>query len=154
MIVYRIAKQKYQNDLLGNGARVSGGRWNYQGTPVLYTSSSISLCILENLVHADLRLLVSSYSLMHIEVPDDSVKVLDANTLPENWAEYPGGDALKEIGKKWCQAEESLILQVPSAINPHELNALINPVHPRATQISLLKTEAFVFDHRLVKSVR
>ena len=35
----------------GEGARRYGGRWNSKGFAVIYTSSSISLAILEVLVH-------------------------------------------------------------------------------------------------------
>jgi RES domain-containing protein len=42
MIVYRLAKAKYSNDLSGKGAEKTGGRWNSKGTALLYTSESQS----------------------------------------------------------------------------------------------------------------
>ena len=47
MDVYRIGKNKYIKDLSGDGARLYGGRWNYQGYRVLYASESLALAILE-----------------------------------------------------------------------------------------------------------
>ena len=35
MIVYRIAKEEYIEDLSGNGAKRTGGLWDPKGTPVL-----------------------------------------------------------------------------------------------------------------------
>ena len=37
--------------LIGEGARLNGGRWNSPGTTVVYTSGSLALAALENLVH-------------------------------------------------------------------------------------------------------
>jgi RES domain-containing protein len=35
------------NDLSGNGARITGGRWNSKGVPVVYSASNIALATLE-----------------------------------------------------------------------------------------------------------
>ncbi len=55
MLLYRISKSKYANDLSGEGARRAGGRWNFKGTPVVYTADSTALATLETLVHFPLR---------------------------------------------------------------------------------------------------
>ena len=48
----RLAREPFQ-DLDGEGARLHGGRWNSVGTPVVYTSSTLALAVLEMLVHVD-----------------------------------------------------------------------------------------------------
>ena len=40
MVVYRVGKTEYCNDLFGEGARLFGARWNPVGVACLYTSSS------------------------------------------------------------------------------------------------------------------
>ena len=49
MLLYRISKSKYAKDLSGEGARRAGGRWNFKGTPVVYTADSTALATLETL---------------------------------------------------------------------------------------------------------
>ncbi|MGB3154371.1 MAG: RES domain-containing protein, partial [Chitinophagaceae bacterium] len=51
MTLYRFAKQIYSNDISGTGAKKLGGRWNSPGLPVVYTSCTISLSLLELLVY-------------------------------------------------------------------------------------------------------
>ena len=51
MITYRLTKSQYAMDLSGAGAAIYPGRWNILGTPVVYTSESRALSLLEKLVH-------------------------------------------------------------------------------------------------------
>ncbi len=53
MTVYRFANYKYASDISGTGAKIFGGRWNFEGWPVLYTSEHISLGLLEILANTD-----------------------------------------------------------------------------------------------------
>jgi RES domain-containing protein len=49
---YRILKRKFVGSAFsGEGARLYGGRWNSTGIAVVYTSSAISLAILEWRAH-------------------------------------------------------------------------------------------------------
>ena len=50
----------------GEGARRYGGRWNSKGHAVVYTSGSISLAILEILVHIQIYDILEEY--VHIPV--------------------------------------------------------------------------------------
>ena len=45
MIVFRLSKAQFANDLSGKGAELVGGRWNSRGNAMLYTSQSIALCV-------------------------------------------------------------------------------------------------------------
>jgi|GEM_PF-2862829 len=61
---------------------------------------------------------------------------------------YP---ALQEIGSEWYSQQKSLILCVPSALIHWENNYLINTAHPDfKKKVSLLKTEDFIWDSRLI----
>ena len=51
MLLYRISKSIYADDLSGTGAGFYGGRWNPKGFQMVYTAGSTSLAILEFLAH-------------------------------------------------------------------------------------------------------
>jgi len=51
MDIFRIANKKYADDISGKGASLNGGRWNKNGTPVLYCGGSIEIALLETVVH-------------------------------------------------------------------------------------------------------
>ena len=54
MRVYRIyRRQRREAAFTGEGAKITGARWNLPGTSMVYTSSTISLCLLEFFVHFD-----------------------------------------------------------------------------------------------------
>ena len=57
MIVFRITREVYQKNISGIGSRIYGGRWNFKGVAVLYTSETRALSTLEYLVHTDYDLL-------------------------------------------------------------------------------------------------
>ena len=63
----------------------------------------------------------------------------------------PPPEDLAEIGTRWIQARNTLVLAVPSAIIPRELNYLLNPLHPRFKRIRVGPPEPFFFDPRLWK---
>ena len=71
MIVFRLSKAQFANDLSGKGAELVGGRWNSRGNAMLYTSQSIALCVTEIAVHVPLGILPKDYQLVHIEIPDE-----------------------------------------------------------------------------------
>lgn len=52
MLVYRLYKSTYIRDpLSAEGARRAGGRWNPKGIPILYTSATPELALLEIIAH-------------------------------------------------------------------------------------------------------
>jgi RES domain-containing protein len=135
----------------GEGARRYGGRWNSKGVAVVYASSSISLAILEILVHIPIYGILEEYVYFRIEFDQDFVVSLDMDDLPGNWKKDPSPKAIKQIGDFWVESEESLILEVPSTIVPTEKNYLINPVHPDFKKIKIGSPTKFEFDSRLMK---
>ena len=147
MVVFRIARKDRINDLSGRGAELFGGRWNEKGIPALYTSSSLSLAMLEILVHTDKSLSPVNMSYAKIYVPDRmlSMKIL---RLPEDTTEV-------EYGSKWLKEKSDLMLKVPSVIMPyeydHEFNLILNPLHEEYKSVSIVEVHDLSFDVRLVK---
>jgi RES domain-containing protein len=151
MIVYRLSKQSYSNDLSGYGAEKAGGRWNSKGLPVLYTAASRALAVVEIAVHTPLGIIPIDYYLSLIDVPDTSIIKIDVNTLPKNWNRNPFIKHTQQIGDDFIRSRAALVLQVPSASVPGDFNYLINPRHPDFKEVQLKSIEPFEFDLRLFK---
>lgn len=147
MIVYRLSKSVYANDLSGKGAELVGGRWNSRGNAILYTSQSIALCVTEIAVHVPLGILPKDYDLIHIEIPDDNI--LEVKRLPKDWQTFPHADSTQKIGDKFLKDKKYLVLKVPSAAVQGEFNFLVNPRHPDFDKVKIKKKEKFSFDERL-----
>lgn len=136
----------------GEGARRYGGRWNRKGYAVIYTSSSISLAILEVLVHIPIYDILEEYVYIPVEFDQKFVLALDPDELADNWKKDPSPQANKQIGDSWVESQESVILEVPSAIVPTEKNYLLNPAHSDFSKLKIGEPAKFEFDPRLLKS--
>jgi RES domain-containing protein len=151
MIVFRLSKQAFINDLSGMGAEKTGGRWNSKGMPVLYTAASRALAVIEVAVHVPVGIIPINYHLATIEIPDKSILKIDIKDLPKNWATNPFTRHTQDIGNNFIRNNNYLVLQVPSATVAGDINYLINPRHPDFSKIKIKAIEPFVFDVRLFK---
>lgn len=152
MLLYRIAKSKYVNDLSGEGARRAGGRWNLKGTPVVYTADSTALATLETLVHFPLNLAPKDRAIAIIELPDElPVTTIEVDNLPANWATYPAPTELAAVGNDWVLKQETVALCAPSSITPdgEGRNYILNPVHPDFKRVRIVKVDKYDYDSRL-----
>ncbi|HEU0013932.1 MAG TPA: RES family NAD+ phosphorylase [Longimicrobium sp.] len=150
MRVWRIARAAYQA-LDGEGARLYGGRWNPEGVAAVYASASLALAALEYLVHVDTENVPGDLVALEIEVPDDAgARVVLPAELPADWNRVDDHPACVETGAGWAREAADLVLRVPSAIVPEESNFLINPSHPAAGRVSIVRTRPFSFDPRLL----
>lgn len=154
MIVYRLCKRYYSNDLSGRGAELSGGRWNSKGVAALYTSSSRALCTIEIIVHIPAGIIPKDYYLISIEFPDNApVKAIDIKDLPANWNSNPISVSTQRIGNTFFSEQKALVLKVPSAIIKDEWNYIINPMHESFREVKILSIEPFALDARLFKKL-
>ena len=118
---------------------------------MVYTSAALSLAVLELLVHTDPDLIPNDLRAFEIDCPQSlPVELLDVATLPSNWRQIPNHPACRAIGDAWLERQHGAVLGVPSAIVPEELNYLINPAHPGASRIRVVRSRAFSFDERLL----
>ena len=148
---WRIVKSRYASTAFdGEGARLYGGRWNSPGTRIVYTSSTISLAVLEVLVHLQEASILSSYSLISAGFDDALVERLDRSMLPDGWRSYPAPSELQRIGDEWVRRQRSAVLEVPSVIVERESNYLLNPTHPDFSSVVIGEPEPFTFDERLL----
>lgn len=139
------------DDLSGKGAELTGGRWNAQGTPMIYIASSRAMAYLETVVHLDgsLPLPLNRY-LVKIEIPDDlwaSADVFDpANHV--GWDALPAGRTSIGFGTNWAASRVSLLLRVPSVVIPEEFNVLVNPRHTDISKVASSKIRRWTYDQR------
>ncbi len=152
MNVFRLTKKKYMDDLTGMGAELAGGRWNYKGTRLLYTSESQALCTAEIAVRTPMGIVPDDYYLITINIPDRiALEVIDLKSLPSNWNKFPNFQVTQDLGDKFVMENKYLILQVPSAVVKGDHNYLINPKHEDFKKITIVEKTKFEFDERLFK---
>lgn len=140
------------DDLSGEGAKRTGGRWNKAGLPVLYASETRALACLETLVHLKATGLPFNRYLVQIDIPDAVWAKAEERTpsnLPVGWDAEPAGKVSMDEGSSWIMRESSCLLFVPSAIVPEERNILINPGHSDHKQLTATKVRRWLYDPRL-----
>ncbi|HEY9113961.1 MAG TPA: RES family NAD+ phosphorylase [Bacteroidales bacterium] len=150
MIVFRLSKSAYKNDLSGRGAEIYGGRWNSKKTPMVYTSQSRALCVAEIAVHSPLGIIPKDYFLITIEIPDDcKLQQISESELPAAWSSIPHIHQTQQIGDNFIKNADNLVLKVPSAVVQGDWNFLINPLHQDISTIKIISAEEYNFDKRL-----
>lgn len=140
-------------DLEGKGAKSTGGRWNNPGVPMLYTSSSIALAVLETVVHLGAGIFPMNRYVVAIEIPDaafNARRVVRGADLPAAWNSNPASFKSKDFGSNWIGTRAELVLDVPSVIVPEESNYLINPLHKDAGKITAKNRGRYAYDPRAI----
>ncbi|MDO8805734.1 MAG: RES domain-containing protein [Elusimicrobiota bacterium] len=151
--IWRIEKEKYASESFsGDGAYLYGGRWNHPGTKVVYAAQTLALAALEKFVHLESGAAVIDFVYFKITIPKQiKIKILDYSLLPSNWRDFPVPDRTMDVGRKWAQRNESVLLRIPSTIIPVESDYLINPLHADFHHLKISKPQPFYFDTRMWK---
>lgn len=150
MRVYRIQKAKYAIDISGYGSTLVSGRWHLAGkSPILYTSTNISLAILECVVHLTSSIKPPELLLLTLEIPDPGIATIAEADLPDNWNKKGYYDNVQQWGTDWLQSFTSLAIKVPSVTSP-DYNILINPNHPDFRSIKVVNSRPITLDDRLI----
>jgi RES domain-containing protein len=127
--VYRVCNTDFVRPHNGYGSTMrSGGRWNSNKYPCIYTGANRSVAQLEWVSHS----LISEFDFPNLTmityaIPKDQIFFIDISKYPD-WI----ADELltKRLGDDFLSKNESIALCVPSAMDPKELNYIINPNHP------------------------
>jgi RES domain-containing protein len=150
MKVWRLANRD-RTGLDGDGARLYGGRWNQPGTAVIYTASTLSLAVLEYLVHLNPDKIPDTLVVIAGEIPDTLPMVhIDLATLSPHWNALTLQPVTQQIGTQWVTTGNSAVLRVPSVVIPQESNYVLNPHHAQFVAITWSPPEPFSFDPRLL----
>ena len=155
MRVYRIATEAPEygaDDLTGTGAKIVGGRWNPDGFPMVYASTTRALACLETIVHLSKgKPLPLNRYLVEIEVPAAAWKARTTFDAEQSvgWDAEPPGRASIAWGRKWLESGASLVALVPSVIVPEELNVLLNPAHAHIASVTARVVRKWTYDERI-----
>ena len=137
-------------DLTGGGAKITGGRWNGKGVPVVYTSTTIALATLETMAHlADIN--IRNAFLAEVGVPEpvwNLREYIEAENFDPTWIAEPPGSTTIDFGDEWLKSASAPLLMVPSAIVPEEFNVLINPAHPMSRKITATIRRQYIYNPR------
>ena len=140
------------DDLTGAGAKISGGRWNRPGSPLLYCASNISLAVLETFIHLGAGGLPLNRYLVELAIPDAVwQRAIILQAPPVGWDAIPTGKVSLDEGDRWLKANRSALLLVPSVIVQEEWNVLVNPMHADAAAIMARKVRKWTYDPRLTR---
>ena len=158
LTIWRLEKERYADSAFrGYGGLETSGRWHHKGTQVAYASEHPGVAVLEKLVWLGgyERARQSRYVLLPLTLdPERHLDVVDESALPDGWDAFPHRDATREIGTRWCEAERSAVLAVPSALLPLARNYLINPFHPDFPDLERGEPVPFSWDARLFQRTR
>lgn len=149
MLLYRIGSTRYANDLVGEGAKLNGGRWNHIGTPCIYAAESRALALLEYTAHAKIHLIPRALSMVTFQVPDHSIKTFTISQLPGNWKQFPHPLEARDYGTKFLKDNKFLLYRLPSVVIEEEMNVIINPSHPDIKLIKIIEVKDYSYDLRL-----
>ena len=152
LTVWRLVTARFtQTAFSGDGAKRYGGRWNRKGVPMVYTSGSQALAMLEMVVQDNS--LRARYMVIPAEIPQRiAIERLFPDDLPPDWRDVAAREQLQAIGTAWARELRSAVMAVPSAVVPAELNYLLNPLHPAFSRIRIGEPEELVTDLRLLQA--
>jgi RES domain-containing protein len=157
MKAWRIALRKFakrrQTAFAGLSGFSADGRWHSAGRHLDYAAESLSLAILERLVHYKRFDTLEPHVLYTLDIPETAIDRV--HHLPESWDAEDPLPAAQAIGDAWCDDEKSPALLVSSAVTPGEHNLMVNSHHPDwKWEWVTSGPQAFAFDARLAELMR
>ncbi|MFP4069100.1 MAG: RES family NAD+ phosphorylase [Verrucomicrobiota bacterium] len=150
LLLWRLVKQARADSAFdGEGAFRFGGRWNSRGRRMVYCSGTLSLAVLEVLVHLDPAAGLPELCALSIEIPREHLAYASSATGGRQTLDFPHtlGETRAE-GDRWLEAGQRAAMAVPSAIVPNEHNYLLNPRHPAFAGFAIGESLPFTLDRR------
>jgi RES domain-containing protein len=147
MLVFRILHKKYGDPLFAPGI---AGRWNSPGKKVLYSSESIPLAFMENMVRRQGVGFNNDFQIAHIAIPDAAgIKTILTTDLATGWDNPHDYTQCQALADSWYDSQESLVLKVPSATLSSCYNYVLNTLHPDFSQVKLAGITPLAPDPRI-----
>jgi len=154
---WRIVLRKFGRNRQAAFSGLSGfsadGRWHSSGRHLDYAAESLSLAILERIVHYKRFDALEPHAVYTLDVPESQIQKV--STFPDDWDAEDPLPAAQAIGNDWCDEAQSPALWVPSAVTPGEHNLMVNSHHPD-WQWGWVTSgpEPFAFDLRLAEMMK
>lgn len=151
LVAWRLDLTKFKRTWdSGKGARLSGGRWNNKGTPVVYCSLDPATAILEVAAHVGFSGLDTAPRVLTSLAITDIARVkvvLPADVPNPHWL-LPGtpGAGQKDFGDSLLASHAFVV--TPSTISARSWNLIFNPSTARG-QYKRRSQEPFALDTRL-----
>ena len=143
--VWRTVSIRYAEDAFsGQAAFLVGGRWNSQGSRMIYCASSLCLALLETRSLFDVKLTMPQMMAVEARFPAEvRVEHLHESDLPKGWNAFPPAESTRIVGDSWLRRMSSCVLSVPSAVLPSDRNYLLNPAHPDFKYLTVVTEKPF-----------
>lgn len=138
----------------GAGGREVANRWNEAGHPIIYASATPSLAALEALANLPNPRFFGERTILELDIEADTEEVsLEMTLRLLHDAPHDDPEAnTREFGTVWLTEKRSLALLAPSFVLPYERNVLINPLHPDARSLRIIRQGRIRLDQRLLHS--
>ncbi len=146
----RLWRTSTHADLSGEGGLLASGRWHSRGNRIVYLSDHPAAALVEVLVHLEIDPgdLPDSYQLLGIDFLDTvPMRFILEKDLAFGWRDDLR--LTRDLGDLWLRENQTALARVPSAVVPHSLNWLLNPVHADAAKASIAEIIPMPFDPRL-----
>ena len=149
---YRIADRRHRI-FDGQGAWLSGGRWNSPGRRVIYAAETYSGAMLEMLAHANIGKLPNTHSWVEILIRK-GVRIEEVKAAAIRGWGAADQRASRRFGDRWYDEGRTAVLIVPSMVAGPEHNIAINPDHPDFKRIRATAPTPVIWDQRLFRPER
>jgi RES domain-containing protein len=148
--LYRICRNVYAPQD-PTGAALTPGRWHVFSERVLYTCSSLAMCVLELKANSvSFSAIRHNYHFIEIELNESKIKI---DEVPDSFYSSKGWITNRKLtqkyGDSWYSAGKSALLKVRSAVLPKEFNYIINTTHSDFSGVNFPKPVKVPLDSRV-----
>ncbi|HEX3471430.1 MAG TPA: RES family NAD+ phosphorylase [Silvibacterium sp.] len=149
MQLWRLCGRRYLSAAFsGIGGMHAARRWNQKRHLIVYTATSRALAAIEYFVNLEPNQAPDDLVMLEARVPDKLIETLDLKALPRRWYEIDN-KACRAIGTEWLRSQRSVGLKVPSVPVRGDWNVLLNPSHPKFSEVAIAAQEPFFYDERM-----